>query len=252
MNDGFNIAIEKKISIEGATLLTGFPGVGLTSTIATNFIVDQLEMERLGYLLSEKLPPASVVQEGIPSHPVRIYKRDELMVLLSDYAIPIQLSNAVSNSILDWRDDAEHFKLIVTLEGLMMEPTQEQKEIRVFAVGSTVTARERIKNADIDIFDHGWITGISGLLLSEGNRREQDVICLLADANPMYPDARSAARLVETIDTLLPEIELDLKPLVEEAEKIEANIKSQLDKAKEIVAARQVPADRLSKSYMYG
>ncbi|MDH4123133.1 MAG: PAC2 family protein [Thermoplasmata archaeon] len=252
MNEQFEILLEKEVNIDGATLIAAFPGVGLTSTIAANFIVDALKMDLVGFMLSDKLPPAAVVQGGIPLHPVRLYRKDKLAILLSDFALPIQLSKTMSDTLFNWNGSSKHFKTIITLEGLMTEPTQEPKEIRVFGVGSTDPARDWLKKAAIEIFDHGWITGVSGLLLSEGNRLGRDVVCLLADANAMYPDARSAAKLVETIDVLLPEIELDLKPLYEEAEKIEENIKSQMDKAKELLAARQVPASRMSKNYMYG
>jgi len=252
MSVDFEIILDEDISIENMTLMTGFPGVGLTSTIAANFIVDSIKMDRVGYLLSEKLPPAAIVQEGVPHHPIRLYKSENILVLLSDFAIPIQLSNAVSNTILDWKGNGKHFKTIVTLEGLMTEPSKEEKEIRVFGVGSTDSARERLKQAKLEIFDHGWITGTSGLLLSEGNRLGREVICILADANPMYPDARSAAKLVESVDSLMPEIQLDLKPLYEQAEKIEENIKSQLEKAGQMIAARQAPAERMTRSYMYG
>lgn len=253
MAERFNIVLEKNVPIGDMTLITGFPGVGLASTIAANFMIDSLKMDRIGNLQSEKLPPAAVVQDGIPLAPVRLYQRDNLMMLISDFAIPIQLANMMAETILNWTDGKSRFKSIIALEGLMTEPTeQEQKGIRVFGVGSTESARNLLRKTEVEIFDHGWITGVTGLLLSEGNRLGQDVICLLADANAMYPDARSAAKLVETVDKLMPEIKLDLKPLYEEAEKIEENIRSQMDKAKELVAARQVPAERLSKSYMYG
>lgn len=252
MDNKFDIALRKEIKIEDKILIAGFPGVGLTSTIAANFIVDSMKMERVGYLLSDKLPPAAVVQEGIPSHPVRLYSKGNIMILLSDFAIPVQLSSIISNTILNWGENGKRFRLILTLEGIMTEPSQEEKEIRVFGVGSTESARRLLKESNIESLDHGWITGASGLLLGEGSRLNIDVICLLADANAMYPDARSAAKLVETVDALLPEIELDLKPLYEEAEKIEANIKSQLEKAKDMIATRQPAADRMTKSYMYG
>lgn len=252
MDEKFNITLSREIKIDDKILITGFPGVGLTSTIATNFIIDSLKMEKIGYMLSDKLPPAAVVQEGIPSHPVRLYSKDNIIILLSDFAIPVQLSSIISNTLLNWENKGKQFKLILTLEGIMTEPSQEEKEIRVFGVGSTEPARKMLKDSNIEFLDHGWITGASGLLLGEGNRLNIDVICLLADANAMYPDARSAAKLVETVDTLLPEIELDLKPLYEEAEKIEANIKSQLEKAKDMIATRQPAADRMTKSYMYG
>jgi len=252
MDEKFNITLNRETTIDDKILIAGFPGVGLTGSIAANFIIDSLKMEKIGYFLSEKLPPAAVVQEGIPSHPVRVYLKDRITIVLSDFAIPVQLSSIISNTLLNWGDKGKQFKLIITLEGIMSEPSQENKEIRVFGVGSTEPARELLRKSKIEFLDHGWITGASGLLLGEGNRLNLDVICLLADANPMYPDARSAAKLVETIDALLPEIELDLKPLYEEAEKIEANIKSQLEKAKDMIAARQPAADRMTKGYMYG
>ncbi|MEM2839908.1 MAG: PAC2 family protein [Thermoplasmata archaeon] len=252
MGEEFEILLEKDVSVEETILIAGFPGVGLTSTIATNFVVDSLKMEHAGYMISDKLPPAAIVQSGIPMYPVRFYKKDKLMILLSDFALPIQLSKMMSDTLLNWNGSRKKFKAIITLEGLMAEPTAEEKEIRVFGVGSTPAAREWLKKTDVEIFDHGWITGISGLLLSEGSRLKRDVVCLLADANPMYPDARSAAKLVETVDKLLPEVEIDLKPLYEEAAKIEENIKQQMEKAKEILAARQGPAARMTKNYMYG
>lgn len=252
MDEKFKVILSKKIPIGDQTLIVGFPGVGLIGSIAANFIVDALKMELVGQLQSDKLPPAAVVQEGIPLAPVRVYQHENLMVLLSDFAIPIQLSSIMAQTILDWEDGHSGFKSIITLEGLMAQPTEEKVDAKVFGVGSTDSARKKLADSKLDIFDHGWITGVSGLLLSEGNRLKQEVICLLADANAMYPDARSAAKLVETIDLLLPEIKLDLKPLIDEAEKIEENIKSQMEKAKEIVTARQGPADRMAKSYMYG
>jgi len=250
MDEKFNVMLSKNIPISDQTLIVGFPGVGLVGSIAANFIVDSLKMEMVGQMQSDKLPPAAVVQEGIPLPPVRIYRSDGLMVLISDFAIPIQLSNTMAQTILGWQGG--RFKAIIALEGLMAEPTQEQVEAKVYGVGSTDSARKRLTGAKLEIFDHGWITGVSGILLSEGNRIGQDVICLLANANAMYPDARSAAKLVETIDALLPEIKLDLKPLIDEAEKIEGNIKEQMEKAKEIVSARQGQADKMTKSYMYG
>ena len=252
MDEKFKVMLSKKIPIADQTLIVGFPGVGLVGSIAANFIVDSLKMEMVGQLHSDKLPPAAVVQEGIPLAPVRIYQHDNLVILLSDFAIPIQLSNEMAQTILEWQDGHSGFKSIITLEGLMAQPTEEKADAKVYGVGSTDSARKKLTDAKLDIFDHGWITGVSGLLLSEGNRIGQDVICLLADANAMYPDARSAAKLVQTIDIILPEIKLDLKPLIDEAEKIEANIKTQMDKAKEIVSARQGPAERMTKSYMYG
>jgi len=63
-------------------------------------------------------------------------------------------------------------------------------------------------------------------LLNEGRRRDFDVITLLSEAHPDYPDARAAARVIEVIDKLLLHTELDARPLYEEAERIEMQLKT--------------------------
>jgi predicted ATP-grasp superfamily ATP-dependent carboligase len=68
----------------------------------------------------------------------------------------------------------------------------------------------------------------------------------------MYPDARGAARLVETLTRLLPNLELDVKELYQEAEKIEENVRATVERTKELLAAKQGQAERLGRSLMYG
>ena len=130
--------------------------------------------------------------------------------------------------------------------------TEPEKGAKVFGVGSTQRMRDAVKKAGIDQFTTGMITGVSGALLSEGERTGKDVICLLVDANAMYPDARGAAKLVESLTKLLPNLELDLKVLYQEAEKIEENVHATVERTKELLAARQGQAERLGRSLMYG
>ena len=54
-------------------------------------------------------------------------------------------------------------------------------------------------------------------------------MALLVEADPSYPDARAAAKLIELLDKLLPNIKLDTEPLIEEAERIEKQIKSMME-----------------------
>jgi uncharacterized protein len=145
--------------------------------------------------------------------------------------------------------------LIIGLEGLMTEQNvevDEDREVRVFGVGSTKRARDMIEKAGIEQFKIGMITGVSGALLSEGERIGQDVVVLLVSANALYPDAKGAAKLVEAVTKLLPTIKIDLSELYEEAEKIDENVKAAVERSKELLTARQSQAERLGKSYMYG
>jgi uncharacterized protein len=66
---------------------------------------------------------------------------------------------------------------------------------------------------------------VAGVLLNEGRKRDFDVVTLLAEAHPDFPDAKAAALVLEAIDKLLLGIDFDAKPLFEEAKRIEEHIR---------------------------
>ncbi|EQD68405.1 hypothetical protein B2A_00454, partial [mine drainage metagenome] len=53
-----------------------------------------------------------------------------------------------------------------------------------------------------------------------------DVLTFLAEAHPDYPDARAAAKVIETIDHVLLQTIIDPVPLYNEAERIEQQLLS--------------------------
>jgi uncharacterized protein len=248
----FEIELVKGTKPSGGTLVTAFPSVGMVGAIAGSFISESLKMERIAYILSEDVPPAALVQEGIPSYPLRILGHKNMSILTSEFQIPLTLSTQLSTSIMNWTK-VNGFGSILALEGLMSgQEAEPDKEVRVFGVGSTKAARSILEKAGIEQFKIGMITGVSGAMLSEGERVGRDVMCLLVEANAMYPDARGAAKLIEAMTKLLPSVQLDLKDLYKEAEMIEENVKATVERTKEMLAARQSQAERLGKSYMYG
>ena len=80
----------------------------------------------------------------------------------------------------------------------------------------------------IPLLKHGVVGGMTGVMMGEGRRRGIDLCAILAEANPAYPDARAAARIIEKLDMLFPAIHLDPIPLLEEASRIEEQIKAML------------------------
>lgn len=248
----FEIKLVKGASAGGGALVSAFPSVGMVGSIAGSYIADSLKMTRIAYVLSDDVPPAALVQDGIPTYPLRVMGYKNLSILTSEFQLPLVLTGQMARTIMDW-SKANGYEMIVGLEGLMTEQGIEpEKEVRVFGVGSTKRARDMIEKAGIEQFKIGMITGVSGALLSEGERLGEDVIVLLVSASALYPDARGAARLVDAVTKLLPAIKIDLSELYEEAEKIDENVKATVERTKEMLAARQSQAERLGKSYMYG
>jgi len=118
--------------------------------------------------------------------------------------------------------------MIVSPEGLVVDPElRDSAEISdvVFGIASTQRARELLKQHGIQSFEEGVISGIAGVLLNEGRKRDFDVMTLLAEAHPDFPDAKAAALVLEAIDDILLGIDFDAKPLFEEAQRIETHIK---------------------------
>jgi uncharacterized protein len=178
-------------------------------------------------------PTVALVREGRPMNPVRIYaggkmdhEEDRLVVFISEFQPPPNLIKGIAATVLDWAQDQRCVQLVCP-EGLIVDrEAGESREVEVYGIGSTDRSNELLKKNGVAMFEEGVITGVAGVLLNEGRKRDFDVMTLLSEAHPDYPDARAAARVIETIDKLLLHTALDAKPLYEEAERIENQLKS--------------------------
>jgi predicted ATP-grasp superfamily ATP-dependent carboligase len=84
------------------------------------------------------------------------------------------------------------------------------------------------------------VAGIAGYLIAEGERRGLDVTALLAECNPMYPDARAALIAIEGLSELM-DIEIPVKGLLEDAKNIEDRVREAFKRAQ----ATALPAPEL-------
>lgn len=244
----------KRIDFEGATIVDGFPSVGLVSSIAANYIVKLLNMREIGVMDSDGFPHVTLVRDAMPLSPVRIYagertSKGEMMVaFVSEFQAPPELIRSVSHAMIDWAIDRK-CKMIISPEGLVVDPELKSKaELSdvIFAIGSTEGARALLSQKHFQTFDEGVITGVAGMLLIEGWLRDFDVITLLAEAHPDFPDAGAAAIVLEAMDDLVLGVDLNAKPLFEDAQRIESYLKE--------VQAQATPKSQkpIAKPSMYG
>ena len=85
------------------------------------------------------------------------------------------------------------------------------------------------------------------LILGEARRRGLDLMSIMVEADPRFPDARAAATLIENLNNLLPAINLPHEPLIQEAEFLEAQLQSMMEGAK-----IEAPEGGTSNSMLYG
>ncbi len=253
--DDVHIYELRRMDLKGAVVIDGFPSVGLVSSIVANYLINALELQQIAIMDSVHFPTVALVRDGEPMSPVRVYAgtqatpgAERLVVFISEFQPPPSLIKVIAATVLDWVQD-QRCKMLVCPEGLIVDKEfgAEDVTLDVYGIGSTSMADGVLRDHEIAIFDEGVITGVAGVLLNEGKKRDFDVIALLSEAHPDYPDARAAARVIEVIDRLLLGTELDARPLYEEAERIELQLKTIHAKTEE---AERVPSR--TRPSMYG
>ncbi len=227
-----------KMDCKNAMVLVGFPSLGLVSSIATNFIVRTLGLKRLAGISSPDFPPYAMVQEGFPMPPVRIYGGDRqcdengencehLIVITAEFLPKMEMHYPMTKLILEWCEENE-VETIVTMEGI---GSAEADPATVWGVGSNPQMKEMMKKYDVKPMDEGMVRGLSGIMLYEGAARGMNVLTLMGPARMDMPDARGAAKLMEKITLMLPELDLDTEPLLKEAEELEKRMKGAMETA---------------------
>ncbi|MFQ5907930.1 MAG: proteasome assembly chaperone family protein [Thermoplasmata archaeon] len=230
--DGVHIHLLKELDLRGSVLIDGFPSVGLVSSIVANYLVELLGLEQVGVVDSAHFPTVALVKGGVPLHPVRIYAGGQedggrnIVIFISEFQPAATMIKDIADALLNWAE-AKECSLLVCPEGLIVDREAGGTEtVSVYGVGSTSTTNAMLQESDVPIFEEGVITGVAGVLLNEGRKRGFDVISVLSEAHPDFPDARAAARVIETMDRVLLKMGLDTKPLYEEAGRIEEQLKS--------------------------
>jgi uncharacterized protein len=253
MEEDIQIIEYKEVDLTNSMLIEAFPTVGLISSIAGHFIIDQLKLKEIGAISSRYFMPAAVIHNGFPSPPVRIYagKRacgpdgscNQIVIIISEFMPAVDIIKPLGDAILAWAKKKK-CSFIINLEGTH---ALDSKHLKTHGVATTQKMKNLLKKYNIQETQEGMITGITGVLLYEGARLKRDVLCLLAEAHSSYPDSRAAALLVETLDKMLPGIKLDTEPLYKQADDIEQKIRAFIKQAQPTApSAVQLPTQ------MYG
>jgi uncharacterized protein len=172
--------------------------------------------------------------------PVRIYAGDQvcgpkgscsqLVVITSELPIKAGLFAPLADKIIDWCMERK-CHIVATIEGVNSAELPKDPA-KIFHVTSTPDANKHTKDFGTEPLISGMVSGLSGLLLYKGNFADFDVVCLLAEAHAEYPDSRSAAQVLTVLNKMIPQIEIDPKPLLEQAAAIEAQVRKSMSQIK--------------------
>lgn len=232
----------------GSVVISAFPSAGLAAIVAAHYIIRALKLPRIGRFDSPDVSPIAVVQGGEVNPMVRAYGRPDLALVLSEFPPTAVQANALARTILD-RAERHRSRMIVCLEGVVPHPGAADEEgeeseseaaaqVEVDAnhpeqVWLAVSRHDpaflkALEPSQARMLEDGVIGGVSGALLVQGLGRQVPVAVLLVSARVAggLPDHRAGAALIESLDRVLPEIEIDTGPLRAQAEQIEKALRA--------------------------
>ena len=219
--------ITKPLSLENPIIVEGFPGIGLVGNIASQHLIDELDMEYIGSMESRYFPPIAVLFNGIINMPVRIYQSKEhnILIVISDIPIHPTISYEVSKVLVDWAQSI-NVKEIVSIAGIATMSSEE----KVFGAATNDDMLDRIKDY-VEIFQVGTISGISGSVMTECVMRDIPAISLLGETNSPNPDPRAAASVISILKMIYG-LPIDTENLMEQAEQIEVELQKLAEQVK--------------------
>lgn len=218
---------------EGATLILGFAGVGLIGPIIGNTIIDQIkDLNEIGFITSDMLPPISTFYDGILKHPFRLYYSPTKNIILGISEVPFQISSAyndLAKTICNWAlSDDVKAKEIVVFQGIPQKGMIE--EFPVF-YASEDTEIEEFEAEGIKKVEKGIIMGPEATIINEALTNRLETLALFT---PVYqiPTPEGAASIIEVLNKRYG-LNIDISKLLEEGKEIKEKMLELAEKAQQ-------------------
>jgi uncharacterized protein len=214
-----HIEIEREVTFDSPILVEGLPGAGLVGKIATDHLINSLDMTYYGACHCDGLPEVAVYREEEREFkpPVRLYAdadRD-LIALQSDVPVSPDTAPEFSTCLVGWFEERDVTP--VCLSGL---PEEKDGVPKMYGIG-TGAAVEELDDLGLDRPpESGLISGPTGALLAAAGKRDRDAVGLVVQSHAKFPDPESARILLLNGIGPLADIDVETDYLVERAEEI--------------------------------
>jgi len=235
--------IEKKGVPSGAIMLFGFPDVGLVGVIAASHLISELEnMEEVAYMDSKLLPPLIVLHEGLPHSPIRIFGNHDVLLAVSETAIPADVIYSIMYALIDWGKN-KNVKMMISLSGLPIQDRQDVQELKVFAAASSPEMLKTVQEKGVEILREGYMVGPQAIMLQRCANIGLPALTLLAQCFFNYPDPEAAAEVLKGLEKITG-IKVDVSQLLEKGEEIRL-------RARDVMKRTQQELSKMKKTREY-
>jgi uncharacterized protein len=223
--------VERNQVPSGATLIFGFPDVGLVGVIAASHLIDELSLSEVAYVDSELLPPLIVLHEGLPHSSIRILGDDKLLLAISEAPIPADIVYPVMNALMEWAR-SKNVKLMISLGGIPMQDRQDATELKAFAAASTPEALKIAQDKNVETLTEGYMIGPQAIMLQRAANAGTPALALLAQCFPNYPDPEAAAEVLKGLGKITG-LKVNVAKLLEKGEEIRLRARDVMKRTQE-------------------
>lgn len=223
--------IEKSKVPSGATLVFGFPDVGLVGVIAASHLIDELNLSEVAYLDSTLLPPLIVLHEGLPHSSIRIFGNDNILLAISEAPIPADVLYPIMDALIDWAK-SKNVKMMISLSGIPIQDRQDAKELKAFAAASNVEALKIAQDKSIEVLTEGYMVGPQAIMLQRAANAGTPALALLAQCFNNYPDPEAAAEVLKELGKITG-VKVNVAKLLEKGEEIRLRARDVMKRTQE-------------------
>ena len=224
---------------QNVTIIEGFPGFGLVGTISTEYLLDHLDVEKIGSIWFEDMNPIIAVHEKKVVEPIGIfYHRKKNLVIV----------HALTNvSGVEWK--------LARVVDQLAKKLKAKEVISLEGVGALgkggagkayyYTSKKNVawEKTGIEPLNEGMVIGVTASLLLK--LKSAPISCIFVETQSGLPDSRAAAKVIEILDSYLG-LKVDYKPLLRKAVGFETKIKGLMKNTQKVVKVK----DKKELSYM--
>lgn len=232
------IIFTKQIGIpeKPPAFIMGFPGVGMIGTIVAHQLIEKIEdIEKIGYIVSEDLPPIAIFYDGELKQPFRIYYSKKTNLIISICEVPFQNDSYsdLTRTLLDWAMGMK-VKEVVTMSGIETQtiPLMMSQDYIVYGAAEQ-SAMERLRNIGVEKLKRGLIVGFEAAILNECLNNRLDGILLLVETHMQIPSPEAAVAIIKTLQTLYG-FEIDSSDLIEKGNEIRKKLMELANKTQQM------------------
>jgi len=188
-------------SIKDNVLLVGFPSNGLVGTFSISYLVHYLGMKQIGEIDHPDLPHTLFVEDGEILAPIRIYKKDNIYVIMSDLPFDPYRAYDFSASILQYCKNNDIKKIIIVsgMETINREPNAP----KIYGLVTHQSLEEILYENQISKFLAGSIFGTDAAIITVFRKSKVPALILYAECHPFFPDPEASILAITTLAQIL-------------------------------------------------